>query len=203
MPDQPPIVLASTSPFRRRMLEAAGLSCRVVAPDVDEARLKQEMAAATGNLSPNDVAAALALAKALSVSARHPDNLVIAADQVLAHGDAMFDKPTDLATARERLWQLRGTTHRLHTAAVLVQGGNSLWSCNEIATLKMRAFSQAFLESYLAQVGEQVCRTVGGYEIEGRGIQLFERIEGDYFTIIGLPLLAVLDELRARGVMVI
>jgi septum formation protein len=202
MADASPIVLASTSPFRRRMLEAAGLSCRAIAPDVDEARLKGEMAVATENLSPNDVAAALALAKAVSVSARYPDSLVIAADQVLAHGEIMFDKPNDLAAARQRHWQLRGTTHRLHTAAVLAQGGKSLWTCIEIATLKMRAFSQAFLESYLAHVGEEVCRTVGGYEIEGRGIQLFERIEGDYFTIIGLPLLAVLDELRARGVMV-
>lgn len=202
MADAPPIILASTSPFRRRMLAAAGLPCRAVAPDVDEAVLKREMAVAKGCLRPSDVAAALALAKAQCVSARHPDSLVIAADQVLAHGNAVFDKPANMAAARQQLWQLRGTTHRLHTAAVLAQGGKSVWSCVEIATLTMRTFSQAFLEGYLAHVGPRVCATVGGYEIEDRGIQLFEHIEGDYFTIIGLPLLAVLAELRARGAMV-
>ena len=194
------LVLASTSPFRRRMLQAAGLSFSAVAPEVDESVLKRELASARPPAGASDVAAALARAKALAVSARMPSALVIGADQVLALGDELFDKPGDRPSARDQLQRLRGRQHQLHTAAALAEGGDIVWSRIEVATLHMRAFSDAYLDDYLAEAGPSMFSTVGGYEIEGRGIQLFERVEGDHFTIIGLPLLPLLAELRDRGV---
>ena len=199
--DPPPeLVLASTSPFRRRMLEAAGLTFRAVAPDVDETALKRRLAATLPPAGAGEVAAVLARAKAQDVSKRLPAALVIGADQVLALGEELFDKPADLSVARRQLQRLRGREHQLHTAAALALGGDIVWSRIEVATLAMRPFSDAFLERYLTEAGPAVCSTVGGYEIEGRGIQLFEGIAGDHFTIIGLPLLALLAELRQRGI---
>lgn len=194
------LVLASTSAFRRRMLQAAGLSFSAVAPEVDESALKRELASARPPAAASDVAAALARAKAQVVSARVPSALVIGADQVLALGDELLDKPGDLASARDQLQRLRGRQHQLHTAAALAEGGDIVWSRIEVATLRMRPFSDAYLDAYLAEAGPSVLSTVGSYEIEGRGIQLFERVEGDHFTIIGLPLLPLLAELRHRGV---
>ena len=191
------LVLASASAFRRHMLEAAGIGFAVVTPDVDEAALKSRLTGSGATLK--EVAQGLAVAKAEVVSARLPDALVIGADQVLACGADMFNKPASLAEAREQLSRLRGKTHELHTAVALAAAGNALWTRVETATLAMRAFSDAFLADYLARQGERVRHTVGAYEIEGPGIQLMERIEGDMFTVIGLPLLALLSELRARG----
>ena len=195
----PQVILASASSFRRRLLEAAGLQFEVVPADVDEAALKRGLAAAVPRPGPGTVAEALARAKAEAVGRNHPDALVIGADQVLALDEELFDKPSDLAEARAQLERLRGRTHTLHTAAVLAQDGKIVWTCVEEAMLTMRAFSRQFLDAYLAHCGAAVCRTVGAYEIEGAGIQLFERVEGDHFTIIGLPLLALLAELRSRG----
>src|SRR5262245_4972886 len=189
------VLLASASPFRRRMLEAAGLSFRVVPADVDEPAIRQRIAIA--DLA--RVAATLAEAKAMAVSEAYPDALVIGADQVLAVDDKLFNKPKDLDEARAQLKELRGEAHHLLTAAALAQAGKVLWSHTETARLIMRSFSDAFLDRYLAEMGSRVCQTVGAYEIEGCGIQLFERVEGDSFTIIGLPLLPLLAELRARG----
>jgi septum formation protein len=189
------LVLASASPFRRRMLEAAGLPFRVVPAEVDESAVRQRIT--TPDLA--RVADTLAQAKAVAVSKAHPDTLVIGADQVLAFGDQLFNKPKDLHEARAQLKSLRGHAHHLHAAAALAQAGKVLWSHTETARLVMRSFSDAFLDRYLAEMGGRACQTVGAYEIEGRGIQLFERIEGDSFTIIGLPLLPLLAELRARG----
>jgi septum formation protein len=194
------LVLASTSPFRRRMLQAAGLSFSAVPPEVDEAVLKRELASVRPPAGASDVAGALARVKALAVSAYMPSALVIGADQVLALGDELFDKPGDLARAREQLLRLRGRQHQLHTAAALAEGGRIIWSLIEVATLHMRAFSDAYLDDYLAEAGPSIFGTVGGYEIEGPGIQLFERVDGDHFTIIGLPLLPLLAELRHRRV---
>jgi septum formation protein len=194
---RPRLVLASASPFRRRMLEAAGLSFEVVAADVDEAAIKRELLASGS--TPSAIAEALAVAKARAVASGVPEALVIGADQVLALGPELFSKPRNISEAREQLQRLRGKTHQLHTAAALVTGGKAVWTHVEIASLTMRAFSDAFLAGYLRQVGDRACHTVGAYEIEGPGVQLFERIEGDTFTIIGLPLLALLAELRARG----
>jgi len=194
-PRRPELVLASASPFRRRMLEAAGLSFRVVPAEVDEAAIRRRVP--TADLA--RVAETLALAKAQAVSKTLPNALVIGADQVLALGDQLFSKPMDVNEARAQLEKLRGQAHRLHTAAALAQAGEILWSHTETARLVMRSFSDAFLDRYLARMGAKVLQTVGAYEIEGHGIQLFERVEGDSFTIIGLPLLALLAELRARG----
>jgi septum formation protein len=191
----PELILASTSPFRRRMLEAAGLSFRVVPPDVDEAALKSSL----GSIAPASLARALACAKARAVSARAPGALVIGADQVLALGARLYDKPGSLAEARDQLLELRGSTHQLHTAAALAQAGEVIWTCLDAPSLTMRAFGPAFLDTYLAAAGESVCAIVGAYEIEGRGIQLFDRVTGDHFAIIGLPLLPLLAELRTRG----
>jgi septum formation protein len=193
----PGLVLASASPFRRRMLEAAGLGFTVVAPDVDEAAVKMRLLRSGSNL--REVARGLAVAKAEDVSAHLPNALVIGADQVLACDAEMYNKPESVAEAREQLVRLRGKTHELHTAVALAASGKAVWTRLQTATLTMRPFSDAFLADYLARLGERVRRTVGAYEIEGPGIQLMEHIEGDMFTIIGLPLLALLSELRARG----
>ncbi len=191
------LLLASASPFRRRLLDAAGVPFRVVPADVDESVLKRGLA---GTVGPEGLAEALAAAKAEAVSARHPGDLVIGADQVLALGDELFGKPADLAAARAQLERLRGRTHRLLSAVALAQGGRVVWAKVESASLTMRDFSASFLDEYVAGRGERLLATAGAYEIEGLGIQLFDKVEGDYFTIIGLPLLPLLAELRARGV---
>ena len=192
-----PLVLASASLFRRRMLEAAGLGFTVVVPDVDEAAVKSKLLRSGASIK--DIAQGLAVAKAEDVSAHLPDALVIGADQVLACGAEMFNKPASVAEAREQLVRLRGKTHKLHTAVALAASGKAVWTHLQTVALAMRPFSDAFLADYLARLGERVRRTVGAYEIEGPGIQLMEHIEGDMFTVIGLPLLALLSELRARG----
>ncbi len=197
-PRHRPLVLASASPFRRRMLEAAGLTFEVAPADVDESAIKRDLLGS--GATPSAIAETLAVAKAEAASARLPEAVVIGADQVLALGQELFNKPADVSEAREQLLRLRGKTHHLHTAAALAVGGKAVWSRVEIATLQMRQFSEAFLSDYLAKVGDRVRHTVGAYEIEGPGIQLFERTEGDSFTIIGLPLLPLLAELRSRGV---
>ena len=195
-----PLVLASGSPYRRRMLEAAGLSFEVVVADVDESRLKQAFGSRSPKPQAAEVAEALARAKAQAVSVRHPEAFVIGADQVLALGDELLDKPGNAAAARVQLSRLRGHTHRLISAAALAQGGHVLWCRSDEATLAMRAFSNAFLDSYVAKAGAGIHHIVGAYEIEGVGVQLFDRVAGDYFTIIGLPLVPLLAELRSRGV---
>lgn len=189
------LILASASPFRRRMLEAAGVAFRVMPADVDEPALRRRMP--PGSLA--HVAATLAQAKAVAVSQVAPGALVIGADQVLAFGEELLSKPQDLNDARGQLRKLRGKAHHLHTGVALAEAGEVVWTHVGTAQLVMRAFSDVFLDGYLADMGPSVCRTVGGYEIEGRGIQLFERFGGDLFTIVGLPLLPLLAELRTRG----
>jgi septum formation protein len=193
------LVLASGSSSRRRLLEAAGLTFRVVPPDVDETALKGTLLAQTPKPSAATVAETLARAKCEAVSGRIAGAVVIGADQVLALDEELFDKPPDVAAARAQLLRLRGTTHHLLTAVALAQEGRTVWQCMETATLTLRSFSPMALDRYLAVAGDRVTRSVGAYEIEGPAIQLFERIEGDYFTILGLPLLPLLAELRARG----
>jgi septum formation protein len=197
--EPPRLVLASASSARRRLLEAAGLAFEVLPADVDEAGIKQRAGAA--HAAPQAIAEMLAKAKAEAVGVRRPDCVVIGADQVLALEGVIFDKPQDLEAAREHLARLRGKVHMLHTAAALAVDGKSVWSGVEQARLAMRPFTDAFLAGYVAGAGPGICRSVGAYEIEGRGIQLFERIDGDHFSIIGLPLLPLLGELRRRGVL--
>jgi septum formation protein len=196
-----PVLLASASPYRRKMLQDAGLSFDVVTASVDEAALKREFLARTPKPSAGAIASALAQAKAEAVSRTRRDALVIGADQVLIAGDDLLDKPGSAAAARAQLARLRGKTHRLISAVSLAQAGAALWTHVNEANLTMRAFSDTFLDGYVAEAGERLAGIVGAYEIEGRGIQLFERVEGDHFTIIGLPLVPLLAELRSRGVM--
>ncbi|MEZ5959619.1 MAG: Maf family protein [Hyphomonadaceae bacterium] len=191
------LVLASGSAARRHMLEAAGLDFAVDVPRVDEEAAKASLRA--GGLKPRDQADALAELKALSVSRSRPD-FVIGADQMLALGSDVFDKPKNLADAREHLLRLRGETHELITAAVVARDGAIVWRHIDTPKLRMRAFSDAFLDGYLARAGDPVLRSVGAYQLEGLGAQLFERVEGDYFSVLGLPLLPLLAFLREHGI---
>ena len=190
------LILASTSQSRRTMLSAAGVAFSAEAPGVDEDAVKDSLKGEKA--APAAIAETLAELKARKISLRHPDAFVIGADQVLDCDGVLYDKPPDLAAARRQPQSLRGKTHRL-TAAVLVALGDArLWHHTQVATLQMRPFTDAFLDGYLAQVGEAACRSVGAYQLEGLGAQLFSRIEGDYFTILGLPLLPLLDFLRGH-----
>jgi septum formation protein len=178
------------------LLAAAGLTFSVVPSSVDESLLKQRLLGA----SPAALATALAIAKAESVAALMPGKLVIGADQILELDGRTFDKPASLAEARRQLTTLRGRTHVLHSAVALVFDNGALWSTVASARLNMRAFSDAFLDAYLARAGDRVLSSVGAYEIEGLGIQLFEAVDGDHATILGLPMLPLLAELRRHGV---
>lgn len=194
------LILASQSRSRRQMLLAAGLCFEAIASSVDEPRVRRDLEARDEDASPAGIARALAAAKAQDVSRAHPDALVIGGDQVLALGDCVFEKAADMDAARAHLMAFRGKTHVLISAVALAKAGMIVWQHAETASLTVRPFSAQFLDRYLAAVGEDVCQSVGAYQLEGLGAQLFERIEGDYFTILGLPLIALLGELRARGV---
>lgn len=178
------------------MLEAAGLAFEAVLPRVDEEAAKASLRAE--GLRPRDQADALAEVKALSVSRARSD-LVIGADQMLAVGDEVFDKPKDAAEARQHLLRLRGKSHELITAAVIAREGAVIWRHIDTPKLTMRAFSNAFLDDYLERAGDRVLRSVGAYQLEALGAQLFDRIEGDYFSVLGLPLLPLLAFLRQHG----
>jgi septum formation protein len=192
-----PLILGSASPHRRRLLQAAGLAFAVVPAPIDEAAIKQALAAEGSD--GRGVASRLAGAKAQAVSVRFPEAMVIGADQVLECEGRLFDKPGQLANARIQLQHLRGRAHHLHTAVALAHQCGIVWRHSETASLLMRPFSDAFLESYLSAAGETIWGTVGAYEIEGIGIQLFASVSGDASGIIGLPMLPLLTELRARG----
>lgn len=188
------IILASGSPFRRAMLVNAGIEVEAVPADVDERALEAPLH--DSGASPEDVALILAEAKGVDVSERRPGALVLGCDQTLSLGDEVFHKPADMEGARRHLLALSGRTHQLNSAAVLVRDGQVLWRHVGVASLTMRKLDPAFIGRHLARVGDKALGSVGAYQIEGEGIQLFEKIEGDYFTIVGLPLLAVLGELR-------
>lgn len=191
------IVLASGSPFRKAMLEAAGVDIDVVPAKIDE-RVVEKTLEGTG-ASPEDVAQVLAEAKALDVSERSPGRLVLGCDQTLSLGDELFHKPRDMEDARRHLLKLSGRTHQLNSAAVLARNGETFWHHVGVANLTMRRLEPAFIGRHLARVGPMALNSVGAYQIEGEGIQLFEKIEGDHFTIVGLPLLPLLKELRDLG----
>ena len=196
---RPPLILASSSKVRARLLEAAGLVFVVEGPGLDEHAMRQAISS-TGSLSPQDVAEVLARAKAEAVSELAKDAFVIGADQVLALGDRIFTKPDSMEAARSELLDLSGTTHTLHSAVALATKGETVWAHAESAALTMRKLTPKFVGRYLAAAGEAALSSVGAYQIESVGIQLFERIDGDYFSILGLPLLPLLDALRHEGV---
>jgi septum formation protein len=191
------IVLASKSRSRAAVLSGAGVAFETEDSGVDEAALKSGLLA--GGASPRDVAERLGEAKALAVSARRLHDVVIGADQTLDLAGTLYDKPTDLGEARAHLSALRGKGHALHGGIVAAERGEVVWRATETSRLWMRDFSDAFLDAYLARGGAGLLASVGGYQLEGEGAQLFERIEGDYFAILGLPLLPLLGFLRRRG----
>lgn len=191
------LVLASASPSRRMLMENAGLNFRPVAAAIDERAVERGIEHRA--LGPDELALELALSKALEVSSRFPRSLVIGCDQTMSLGPQVFHKPADRAEARDNLRLLRGRTHRLNSGVVLVRDGREIWRHLSTADLTMREFSDAFLEDYLARCGDDVMKSVGCYQLEGIGIQLFNSITGDYFTILGLPLLPLLEQLRLLG----
>jgi septum formation protein len=190
------IVLASTSASRSALLRNAGVTFETMRPGVDEDAAKASLLAEGAR--PRDVADALAELKAVRVSAR-TEGLVIGADQTLDLDGELIDKAASLKEARERLVRLRERPHKLHSGVVVAKDGEPIWREVETATLWMRPFSDAFLDGYLARHGEGLLSSVGCYRLEDEGVQLFSRIQGDYFTILGLPLLGLLDLLRRYG----
>ena len=190
------LILASRSAARARMLTDAGVRFEARAAEVNETVLKaQAIAAGQG---PRGVARVLALAKAQGTSAARND-LVIGSDQTLELDGALFDKPCSIDEARQHLLALRGRSHHLHAAAAAVRGGTLVWAAVESVTLHVRAFSEAFLDAYLETEDEALLQCVGAYRLESLGAQLFERVDGDYFSVLGLPLLPLLAFLRAEG----
>ncbi len=192
------LILASGSSVRATLLRQAGVSFDVVDSRLDEDDVKQRFAASETTA----LALRLAEEKALAVS-RLPENanaIAIGADQILSCETKRFDKPGSMAQARDNLLFLRGKTHILHSGVALARNGVIIWGLGEEAKLTMRGFTHEFLDAYLASLGDKVMKSVGCYQLEGPGIQLFERIDGDYFTILGLPLLPLLAELRRLGV---
>ena len=196
-----PLVLASGSQIRRSLIASAGLDVAVDPADIDEAAAMRALAAEAPPPAIADRARRLAILKAAAVSGRHKGAIVIGADQMLELDGRILTKSADKAAARETLMALRGRVHHLHSGVALVRDGETLWSDVRSATLQVRAFTGAFLALYVDQADNALTRSVGAYELEGLGVQLFDRIEGDYFTILGLPLLPLLAELRRLGVL--
>lgn len=195
--NSPNLILASASKVRGNMLRNAGVTFDVEVSKVDEDVLKEKLR----GKSVEDIALALAIAKAQAVSSVNPGALIIGADQILECEGQLFDKPLGRAGAAQHLQTMRGKLHRLITAATVVQGGEILWQVTDDVHLTMRDLSDEFIESYLDQAGEDVTASVGAYRLEDIGAQLFNRVEGDFFTVLGLPLLPLLEFLRRQGIL--
>ncbi len=192
------LILASASAARAALLRGAGLTFETVPASVDESSVLGAMRADSAGA--DTAAETLAALKAARISAREPEALVIGADQILVCGNAWFEKPADMDAARAQLAALRGKEHSLVTAVCAALGGSVIWRHNGEARLVMRPFSDRFLDEYVAACGEGLLTCVGAYRIEERGVHLFSRIDGDWFTILGLPLLPLLPLLREHGV---
>ncbi len=201
MAERQHVILASGSQTRHEMLKAAGLAFTVVPATIDEEAIRQALTLDNEAIDPADIAEVLAQAKGEEVSKANSGSLVIAADQTLSMQGFLFSKPENLAEARKTLLRLRGQQHFLHTSVAIAEDGEVTWNYVESARLKLRRFTTGYLDEYLLRAGEDICQSVGAYQIEKLGIQLFEEIDGDYFTILGLPLLALLAELRRRGIL--
>jgi septum formation protein len=191
------LILASASPSRRQLLASAGLVFAIEPAGVDEEEVKRSLAP---RAAPQELAETLAEMKAVRVSAKQPDAMVVGADSTLACNGRMFDKPPTMEAARKQLLTLRGQTHELFSSVVVARGGTRLWHWNERARLTMRSFNESFLDTYLSRAGEPVLGSVGAYQLEGLGAHLFTRVDGDYFTILGLPLLPLLSFLSGHGI---
>lgn len=192
-----PIVLASTSSIRATLLRNAGVQITTHSARVDEDTIRAALQAE--GATPRDIADTLAEMKAERIAARHPDALVIGADQVLDYRGQAFGKPADTGELRQQLQTLRGQTHQLLSAAVVFEEGRPVWRHVGLARLAMRDFSDDWLNGYLDRNAADLLDSVGGYKLESEGVRLFSRIEGDYFTILGLPLLPLLEWLSVRG----
>ncbi|WFU01791.1 Maf-like protein [Rhizobium sp. CB3171] len=193
-----PLILASSSPFRRMLMQNAGLHFQAVAAQIDERAIEAPLE--KDGAGPDAVALVLAKAKAKEVSDRFPDSLVIGSDQTMSLGDEVFHKPKTMADAENHLRTLSGKTHRLNSAIALARNGDIIWEHVSHAELTMRDFSADFVHRHLSRVGEKALSSVGAYQLEAEGIQLFSKIDGDYFTIVGLPMLPLLQQLRELGV---
>jgi len=194
----PVLILASASPSRRQLLANAGLRFEIEPSGLDEDEAKRSLLARRA--SPQEIAEKLAELKALRVSARHPGAYVIGGDSTLACNGRLFDKPPTLEAARKQLQALRGQTHELFSSVVVARGGTRLWHWNERARLTMRPLTDSFIDAYIATAGEAILSSVGAYQLESLGAHLFSRVDGDYFTILGLPLLPLLSFLTGHGV---
>jgi septum formation protein len=194
-----PLILASQSRARQTMLANAGIAFEAVAAEIDE-RAVQE---ASSLSAPGDIAALLAREKALPVSARQPGRFVMGADQTLALGERLFSKPSSRAQAAEQLHALDGRSHQLHSAVAVARDGKILFEGADMARMTMRRLGEAEIAAYLNEVGPAVTTSVGAYQLEGLGVHLFERIEGDHFTILGLPLLPLLAFLRSERLLAV
>lgn len=192
-----PILLASTSAIRATLLRNAGLDISTQAARVDEQAIRAALE--SEGASPRDIADTLAEMKAERVARRHPEALVIGCDQVLEFQGQSYGKPQDIQALRDQILALRGQTHRLLSAAVVFEDGRPVWRHVGQARLTMRDFSDGWLDGYLQRNGADLMDSVGGYKLESEGVRLFSVIEGDYFTILGLPLLPLLDWLAVRG----
>jgi septum formation protein len=194
-----PLILASQSRARQTLLSNAGIDFEAIAADIDERAAQQ----ASGLSAPGDIAALLARQKARSVSVRLSGRFVIGADQTLALGEQLFSKPAGRAQAAEQFRALAGRSHELHSAVAVARDGKILFTDVTIARMTMRPLGAAEIEAYLDAAGEAVASSVGAYQLEGLGVHLFERIEGDHFTILGLPLLPLLAFLRSEGLLAV
>jgi septum formation protein len=194
------LVLASDTGSLRRLLAASGLSFRVLSPNVEENSPTQALLETLGETDPADVAELLARSRIDEVNARVPGALIIGAHQVISLNGKVLEKPTTVDAARDRLFELRGKTHQLHSAVALAEDGNITWTHVETAQLTMRSFSAQFVGRYLAATGPQVCESPG-YQLDGLGLQLFDRIQGDYLTTLGAPIFQLFTRLREIGFM--
>jgi septum formation protein len=198
-----PLILASQSRTRQMLLANAGLGCEAMAADIDERAIQQDLQQSSELAAPGEVASLLAREKALWVSSRKGGHHVIGADQTLALGDRLFNKPRDRGQAGDQLRALAGRRHELHSAVAVAQDGKIVFADVAVARMTMRPLNQTEIAAYLDAAGEAVLSSVGAYQLEGLGVHLFERIEGDHFTILGLPLLPLLAFLRGQRLLAV
>lgn len=193
------LILASQSAVRRSLLSNAGIAVETVPADIDERAIQQN----SGLKDPGKIAALLAGEKAKFVSSKHPDRYVVGADQTLALGERLFSKPVDRAAAASQIGALAGQTHELHSGVSITKDGVSLFSHVSVARMTMRPLTQSEVAAYIEEAGDAVTASVGAYQLERTGVHLFERIDGDHFTILGLPLLPLLGFLRSRNLLTV